>query len=594
MTTKKLLMFAAAGLLTPAAIEGSASAEVTRAVMIHSPLNDKAPVTGTPPRLKRTDEEQPGVEMPSHIVFPDGRGLYFAGTTELNGQPANRRIQGSLTTFQLEQDAAGNIVAKPNTAAAKFITNNNGNEYRQFNHSSAYALTADTGCVEYNFQPNNTNNTEKYIQCYKADGTQLLAQTKIFAKNNDDASMQQSGGATTCNDAGAGKFNCAAWRGANGNGSDDGWLQSFSLNVSATAVTFKNNFDVSVCPREERSHGLVTFGTDPNTAIATWTEGNTQPQRDGTWIAAIDVTPGKFAGANQQKSIIWKQMLRGRVDKDGLRTYSMRLAQSRVLGADLKPTDEIFLYSNDLRGNNNGNEKGGTTYRLQMGVVKATKEGVSFTVPYADMGSTLIGLGGTHLHQAAAMFGTMDKLVPGFTIQNGSMRGGGFDATQFSVGWDKTSNTLTKLGSQNVAPSDVHLYPNYLGNNPGNQGRNYLASTLIKNPIAGHKDAFLLVTASSAKPQEEMMDPSIKLTGFLTVQAVAQVAPGSGGGTGGGTGTSGGGTGGGSGTGDGTGGDDSTGSSSDTTLGGCSTGSSSTGLATFLLIGLAAFIRRRR
>ena len=57
MSTKKLLMFAAAGLLTPAAIEGTASAEVTRSVMIHSPLNDKAPVTGTPARLKRTDEE---------------------------------------------------------------------------------------------------------------------------------------------------------------------------------------------------------------------------------------------------------------------------------------------------------------------------------------------------------------------------------------------------------------------------------------------------------------------------------------------------------------------------------------------------------
>src|SRR3954447_4937190 len=117
-TTKTLMMFAAAGLLPPAVVEGTAGADVTRAVMIHSPINDKAPVTGTPPRLKRTDEEQPGVEMPAALVFPDGRGLYFAATTELNGQPANRRIQGSMTTFKIEQDAAGNMIAKPDTATA--------------------------------------------------------------------------------------------------------------------------------------------------------------------------------------------------------------------------------------------------------------------------------------------------------------------------------------------------------------------------------------------------------------------------------------------------------------------------------------------
>jgi uncharacterized protein (TIGR03382 family) len=39
--------------------------------------------------------------------------------------------------------------------------------------------------------------------------------------------------------------------------------------------------------------------------------------------------------------------------------------------------------------------------------------------------------------------------------------------------------------------------------------------------------------------------------------------------------------------------DDGSDGSSDTTLGGCST-SGSAGFATFLLIGLAAFIRRRR
>ena len=48
-----------------------------------APVKDLAPVTGSPARLKRTDEEQPGFEMPAFAFFTntDGtqtKGLYFA------------------------------------------------------------------------------------------------------------------------------------------------------------------------------------------------------------------------------------------------------------------------------------------------------------------------------------------------------------------------------------------------------------------------------------------------------------------------------------------------------------------------------------
>jgi uncharacterized protein (TIGR03382 family) len=81
------------------------------------------------------------------------------------------------------------------------------------------------------------------------------------------------------------------------------------------------------------------------------------------------------------------------------------------------------------------------------------------------------------------------------------------------------------------------------------------------------------------------MNPAKKLAGYLSIMPVASgvTAPSTGG-----TGTT-------SGTDTGT--DTSTDEpvdGSDTTLGGCSTGGSAGGLATFFLIGLAAFIRRRR
>src|SRR5258705_425554 len=109
MTNQKLLMFAVAGMLAPvanAAADSSLRAPVTTMVIPH-PVVDKAPVTGTPARLRRTNEEQPGNEMATYAMFADGKsGLYFAMTTELPGvnpadpvRGANHRIQLSLVPF---------------------------------------------------------------------------------------------------------------------------------------------------------------------------------------------------------------------------------------------------------------------------------------------------------------------------------------------------------------------------------------------------------------------------------------------------------------------------------------------------------------
>ena len=58
-----------------------------------------------------------------------------------------------------------------------------------------------------------------------------------------------------------------------------------------------------------------------------------------------------------------------------------------------------------------------------------------------------------------------------------------------------------------VAPYDRHMYPNYLGHNPGNQGRNFSASVMIESPFAGKasstgivsKDRYLMISATTGK-----------------------------------------------------------------------------------------------
>jgi hypothetical protein len=169
MTNKKFMMFAVAGLLAPLAVEGTSQADVKNgavSIMVPAPTNDTAPVTGNPPRLRRTDQEQAGNEMSSFAFFGDGKtGLYFATTTELNGTRAPNNVQLSYTPFTLIQDPTTGVVsAKADTINAKFVTNNNGNERRQANDTDAITINGgNVICATYNYQPNNGNNTNKYI-----------------------------------------------------------------------------------------------------------------------------------------------------------------------------------------------------------------------------------------------------------------------------------------------------------------------------------------------------------------------------------------------------------------------------------------------
>ena len=611
--TLQAAVIAAGGLLLPVTLEGVAAADVGAAQVtkLLSPSeNDLAPTSGDPARLRRTDEEQPGAEMGHLAFFGDQKsGLYFEMRSgELNGTLPPERIQLALVPFHLAQGPGGEVIAVGDPGA-RFVTNNDGNEYRNANHPIAYAVNGgNVICAEYNYQPNNSNDTKRYAQCFNKAGDTIMPQTLIYAQNNDDCSMNQDAQSTTLAQT-IGTMNyLVAWRGCNGNGSDDGWLQSFAIECDAASTTcsFQEGFDVSLCEREERSHGLCTVGTDPNTAECSWTEGNTQPQRDGTWLAAVDITPGA-TGEDLQERILWKQQIDGRKgDDEETRTYSMRAMHSRIMkpnaaGNGLVPTDLILWRSGDLHGNNNSDGKGGTYYGNIMAVMEVTAAGMQYRMPLTNMQDTLIGLDGTHLGMSFGLFGTTDKLMPGMVFIGGSHTGGGYAAKVRTVGWNETTNSLADLGSYSIAPYDRHLYPNYLGNNPGNQGRNYSGSLMIANPFVGqnnNKDAYLMVMTTTGKDPADMMRPELKLSSYITVMPIAQVpadvTP----------------------TPDGDpepepDGDPTPEPDGDPTpdptpdpdpngtgaaVSGCSTGGSSTGGAasTLLLIGLAAFIRRRR
>jgi hypothetical protein len=608
--SKKLqvAMFAASGLLS---LGGLASADVGAAQvtkLVGPSTNDLAPTTGNPPRLRRTDEEQPGKEMAHLSFFGDGKtGLYFVMSSgDINGVSPQNKMQGAMIPFHLAQNPDGTVAAVADMAGARFITKNNGNETRNFNHPASYTINGgNVIVVEYNYQPNGSNDTKRYAMAFDTSGKTIMQQTQIYAKNNDDCSMSQDTASTTLVSSVGGDNQLVAWRGCNGNGQDDGWLQSFAIkcDAAATACTFQKQFDVSMEPREERSHGLCSVGTDPNTAICTWTAGNNQNQRDGVWMGAVDITPGT-TGTDRQDKILWKQKIDGRHGDGDLRTYSMRMMHERIMtiGADGKmaPSDQMIIRYGmvNSNGNNNNNGKGGSYYGNMMGVVEATKAGMTYKLPLVNMQDKLLGLDGTHLGMTNAVFGTTDKLMPGVLFLGGSQTGGGYASKIRAVGIDSTTNSFKDLGSFSIGPYDRHLYPNYLGNNPGNQGRNYSDLQLVKNPFVGtlgNKDAYLAVIATTGKDPADIMKPELKLSAYLTVLPVASLPAGA---TDPNPGT---GNNGGSGGSNGSGGTDPNpnpnpdpgATDPGSTMGGCSAGGSSSGAATFLLIGLAAFIRRR-
>lgn len=642
-------MFAAAGLFG----SGSALADVgqaTQTKLLGSTSTDLAPVragytdqaTGkyVPAQLRRDRNDQPGAEQPAFAMFADGvHGLYFERRSgAINGQAPNpndpKDVQGAMVMFHLEQDATTGAV-KAVADNASFITQNRGGEYRHFNQPNAFAI--DNGkaiVVEYNYRPN--NRTYRYAMVFNAAGQVVMPQTKIYEKNNDDCSMNMDGHAGGVASVNGGVSHVVTWNGCNGNGQDDGWAHIYDYSATedatgnVTAVAFQDKFDISLAQREERSRGYCSFGTDPNTAICSWTEGNNQPQRDGTWLAAIDVSPG-ITGQDRQDKIYWKQMVDGHKEATGdgtPATYSMRAMHERIQMPDasgnLANTDEIIWRSADVRGNNNDNRKGGTYYRDNIAVMHVDKTGMQYVVPMTDLQQTLRGIDGTHLGIGFGIFGSTDKPTPGIMLISGSHTGGGAATQITALGLDTTAGKLNMLGSYSGAPYDRHMYPNYLGQNPGNQGRDFSATLMVKNPFVGkngNSDAYLAIMATTGKDPAEVATAAnadkcyasddtakanpvscaqLKLSSYLTVLPIAS-APQQQTGTGTGSGSD---TGGGTGMGTGSGSDTGAGSGSatqptsgstdpGTTLGGCSATGGAGGAMTFLLIGLAAFIRRR-
>ncbi len=639
MNMLKTTIFASA-LAGLAAVPGHASAqaltEIGRAEAYQiSPAadDDRAPIrTGQDgiARLRMTDEEHTN-EQASVKFSPDGRRALYVHmrTSKINigtarEAPPFERVQCALSALELSVNAEGRLaVSRPASAQYDiWATRNNGQEYRQCHKPELVVINGGKNvALLANYQPENATNTERWVMgIYDWDMNPVTlkdgnGQTRniisIEAKNNDNCSMHQSGSGEVglpYFDQG-GTTRIASWGGCNGNGSDDGWLfaTEFKCNNpggAATECQVKKLFSVSLAQREERSRGSCTVdAADRSYTVCTWTEGNTQPQHEGTWIAAVDLNDGV------QDRLLWKDRISYKttlqVNGEDREYYSMRAQHMRVMAkqpdGSLAPTNEIIFESTLNRGNNVDNRKGGRSDALEMAVIKTSRTGYSFTMPLSVINLAspmLLGTDGTHLSGAPAMFGKGDTLMPGFVQVQGSQSGGlEQDADIRTIGFDPATKSMVNLGQHSArAPYDRHLYSNYLGDNPGNQGRNYAGCDLVRNPFVdptgagttpASKIQYFTACALTGKASDTP-DSSIKPAAYLSIfpTAFSADAPDPQGGYN-----------------DNVPGDNTPDNPAPvepepfvpgSAAGGCSTGGASSGGLAALGLGLAALLRRRR
>ena len=494
-------------------------------------------------RLRKTRYEESN-EMGVVKLFADGKtGLYVQMQSgALNGTQPVHRQQAACMPIALTQGADGSVGATA-MGAGKFVTDNVGQDYRNANKPEIMPINGGMNMLlMFNYRPQGTNNTVRYAKVLDAAcneipvknaAGQTQKQVVIMQKNNDDCDMHQSGeGPADIASDKPGSTHLTLWAGCNGNGQDDGWLNDITVTTTndasgaATSATITKNFDVSLAQREERSRGRCTVAdADPNTAICTWTEGNTQPQRDGTWIAAVDISSGGAKGAAAQSRVLWKKMIEGQKTVEGIKTYSVRANSTRVLNADGTRGDQLIINTADLRGNNQNNQKGGRYLQINLGVARATKEGLTWTVPMQNVTNQMLGIDATHLTIGGGLVQDGANLIPAMTFLQGSQNGGGAASPDLKVlAVDFTAKKFIDYGTHSAGGSyDRHLYSNYLGGNPGNQGRNFAGSAFVKNPFFGQNGStakFLMLHAMTGKDAADVAKPEVKQSGYVSVMAM--------------------------------------------------------------------------
>lgn len=414
-----------------------------------------------------------GRDQPRQAVYPGGEQaqmaqlasgdilLFGMGSYRLNGAlPTNRN---QLFCAQIHIDPT----AGPQVTALQYVTNNNGDRYRNAHHPRVTPIFGgEAVAVTYNYAPDNL--AYAYQTVFGAGCRALSERTLIVAKDNDNCSETgQQAEIVSYQDATTARL--FSVHGCNGNGDDDSWAAITEVaklgpdQYQVTAITD----DIRTESEEERSRPDVIRTSVPDLAVVCLTAGNTQPPNRGVYCSGYDSRTGEA---------LWRQAVAEKVDE----VYRTQIRVRPILDASGTPTDQAYVTWQEL---SQRNRKGKGSARLIAATIQVSRGGMSIqSLPQTDV---YPGGDATHASQCATLWGTDGEAESRLVLVSGSTNGNPAAlSSAHLIGWDGAARSLFHEQELNLgAAIDNGWLSNLYGENPTTQGRNYIQCLGdIRNP----------------------------------------------------------------------------------------------------------------
>jgi hypothetical protein len=371
--------------------------------------------------------------------------------------------------------------------------------------------------------------------------------------------------------------------GCNGNGEDAAWANFVDIRKTDNPqlpyeLVTDQNAAIQIVEDEERTRATIHPTSTPYHAVILATAGNNQPPRIGVSYITVDF------GGNAPRRLAQEVIAPYSATPDGVQTYQTEVTSSLV-------GDNQVLLSWQKSTGQRRKGKGSQTLVNALGQVQPDG---TLTLVQGASPNLVPGFDATHRGQCEVMWGETGKERKSAFIISSSVNGTpGSSATAAVLQSDGGKMQVVDKVNLGVAIDNQWL-SNVYGQNPGNQGRNFVYCEQADNPGHGvpggfqpDVKSFVVVAATTRRQRQGSQLPQAKL-GLEMVLIPAVVDPGATGGPGGNNAGAPGAT-----------DPDESGTSSSSgggkSAGGCQlTGSSSGGLlALFALAGLALAVRRR-
>lgn len=487
-TWSKMLVGAVAATVAAAAPAQAKQGIVT--VLVHD--GDNAGPTA-PEDQPRTNNNQLGVgaEQTVSAYLPNAAGgptvmlLSMGSYTDLPGGPPAHRIQALCTTYKLD------AMLGPVKAQQAYVTDNDGNRRRNSHRITVTPIFNGTAAlIEYGYAPG--NQTQVYQKVIGADCSVISEQKKILAKTNDNCAARDYNNNVVLADSPT-ETRVAGAAECNGNGLDDSYAYGTIIKKDAAgAITIDKYFEITTENEIERHRPSISATSTPDRMLLCGAVGDTQPPNRGARCMLIDTA----TNTPDDQRILWRTYLQ---KKQG-DIYAVEPLVAPVTDAAGKVTDTFYVMwiEADLT-DRNGKEKGKT--RAKASVIRVSDAGMDVLVPPTYSVTTQADA--AHPGLCSTSWGTSGA-SRGVVLQ-GSIVGSTSGVGRASIiAYDDVARTLKVEEEFVYADSaDAAWASKFNGQNPNNQGRNYLNCLgSVPNPGYGVTGGFM------ADTQEILFIPS--------------------------------------------------------------------------------------